>query len=182
MPETAKNATGGADNARAFMKGDYMVSSSWLNRVYAAAIDGAIVIGLTAPVMLILVLSGAVHPPRYNGQVSAQFVFFFSVVLTIFVFLYPTLWIYRHQGQTVGKRILGIRVVCNDGTYLGLGHAAIREILVKQLMFGFAASFSFGAIQVADVLWPFVDGRNRCLHDIVARTRVIDVLEPVPDD
>ncbi len=104
--------------------------------------------------------------------------FTLAIVLTVFVFLYPTLWIAFKQGRTVGKRLLGIRVVCDDGSLLGLAHAALREIVVKQLMFGFAASFSFGAIQVADVLWPFADRRNRCLHDIVARTRVIDVLDP----
>lgn len=155
-----------------------LVPATWLSRVYAAAIDAAIVIALTAPVMALLVAAGIVHTPRYNGVVSTQFVFVTAFVMTIFVFLYPTLWITYRQGQTIGKRVLGIRVVKLDGNYLGLGHAAIREVLVKQLLFGFGASFSFGVIQLADALWPFVDRINRCLHDIVAQTRVVEVLDP----
>lgn len=158
---------------------DAFEPAAWIERVYAAAVDGGIVLALTVPVMAILVLTGAVYPPRYNGVVSTQFVLVTALVLTLFIFLYPTLWIARHQGQTIGKRLLGIRVVCADGSYLGLGHAAVREILVKQLLFGFAASFSFGAIQMADLLWPFVDRRNRCIHDIAARTVVVRVLDPV---
>jgi uncharacterized RDD family membrane protein YckC len=155
-----------------------LVPATWLSRVYAAAIDAAIVITLTVPTMTILVWSGEVNPPVYSERLSTQFVFMTAVVLTLFAFVYSTLWIAYRQGQTIGKRAIGIRVVKMDGTFLGLGHAAVREVLVKQLLFGFGASFSFGIIQLADALWPFVDRINRCLHDIVAQTRVVVVLEP----
>lgn len=177
MPETARDESRTRHAAPEARDPELLIPAAWISRVYAAAVDGAIVMLLTAPVMAVLVLTGAVHPPRYNGVLSTQFMFTLAIVLTFFVFLYPTLWIAYKKGQTVGKRMLGIRVVRNDGSFLGLAHAALREVVVKQLMFGFAASFSFGAIQVLDVLWPFADRRNRCLHDIVARTRVIEVLD-----
>ncbi len=52
-------------------EGDSLVSAAWLDRVYAAAVDGVIVMLLTAPVMAVLVLTEAVHPPRYNGVTTA---------------------------------------------------------------------------------------------------------------
>lgn len=154
-----------------------LVSATWLSRVYAAAIDAAIVIALTAPTMALLVWIGEVNPPIYSERLSTQFVFVVAVVLTLFSFVYSTLLITYRHGQTIGKKLLGIRVVKMDGSYLGLGHAALREVLVKQMLFGFGASFSFGVIQLADALWPFVDRINRCLHDIVAQTRVVEVLD-----
>lgn len=149
-------------------------SSSWLDRAYAAGIDALIVIGITAPVMALLVAIAAINGPRYNGELSTQFFFTLFLVITIVVFFYATLSLALRDGQTLGKQFLNIRVVRHDGDSMTLGRSAFREIVAKQILFGLVAALTFGTIQIADVLWPFVDKQKRTLHDIVARTRVID--------
>jgi uncharacterized RDD family membrane protein YckC len=55
------------------------------------------------------------------------------VVLTVGFFLvtfgYPVLLEVRWRGQTVGKRVVGLRVVTVEGSPVSLRHAAIRSIL-----------------------------------------------------
>lgn len=65
-------------------------------------------------------------------------------------------------GHTVGKRILGIRVVTVDGMSVGYGRALVRAIaeLVLALLWG--------------LTWrPFLGKSKRALHDYLAGTKVI---------
>lgn len=73
-------------------------------------------------------------------------------------------------GQTVGKRLLGIRVVNLDGSKATLQTLLLKRYLVVQLiaeipLIGFLVS-------VLNALFIFREDR-RCLHDLIAGTKVV---------
>ena len=61
-----------------------------------------------------------------------------------------------HNGQTWGKQIVGIRVVRDNGEPMDFGWSALREIVVKGLLFGVASSI----ISVHPVRCSTASGRS----------------------
>lgn len=85
--------------------------------------------------------------------------------------VFAALWCYwtvlevRWRGQTVGKRVMGIRVVRSDGTPVGPFESAIRNLL--RLIDFFPVCYPVG------VVCMLVDPRHRRLGDIVAGTVLV---------
>lgn len=76
--------------------------------------------------------------------------------------------LHRH-GQTVGKRLCGIRVVRSNGQRTGLGRLFGVRYLLAQGVLGVVPFFS-----LIDALFIFGQDK-RCLHDLIADTTVVDV-------
>ena len=82
------------------------------------------------------------------------------------------------NGQTLGKRLLGIRVVRTDGAAMTLRRAVWREVAVKIALFDAlnlapVIGATVGGIAfLLDSLWPLWDQEHRALHDMLAFTRV----------
>ncbi len=77
-----------------------------------------------------------------------------------------SLFTYRN-GQTPGKKLMGIRVVSlNDGTALTFWMTLLREWIVK----GFIGGITFGVAYI----WILFDGRNQSLYDKVLNTIVVN--------
>ncbi len=68
-------------------------------------------------------------------------------------------------GQTIGKRLVGIRVIDGYGQPLGLGRSALR-------LLAFIPSLGMAGL---GVLWIGFDRERRALHDRLADTHVIRV-------
>lgn len=75
-------------------------------------------------------------------------------------FLYESLLIAKWDGQTIGRKVCGFRVISNDGRPCGTGQACARTAahLLSMLI------FCIGYLMVA------FDGRKRALHDHIAGT------------
>jgi uncharacterized RDD family membrane protein YckC len=91
----------------------------------------------------------------------------FPVVAVVYL---TVLW--TATGRTVGKHLLGLRVVRDDGTPLGALRAAARSLICVVL-------------GVLSLLWAAVSKRNAGVHDLVLRTSVVHdwattVRTPVP--
>jgi uncharacterized RDD family membrane protein YckC len=84
---------------------------------------------------------------------------------TVVNFLYDWLLIAYWNGQTVGKRALGVRVARPDGSPVDLGVAAARAGM--KIVSGLALGLGF--------LWAAWDPQKRTWHDMVADTRVFRV-------
>jgi uncharacterized RDD family membrane protein YckC len=69
-----------------------------------------------------------------------------------------------HGGQTVGKKLLSIKVVTPDGNDITAGQAWTRAVVRKVLGFVCAG--------IVDYLVVFGEQRT-CIHDLAARTRVV---------
>ena len=96
-----------------------------------------------------------------------------GLCVTIVAFLYAPAMMARTNGQTLGRMVVGIRVVRAKGQEMTFGWAMLREVAVKALLFGVASSLTFGLASLLDVLWPLWDEENRALHDFIVDTRVI---------
>ncbi|MGY4514746.1 RDD family protein [Lysobacter sp. HA18] len=71
------------------------------------------------------------------------------------------------SGQTLGKRLVGIRILRSDGSHPTLGRSFGLRAVVP-----FVISFFFGPFGLIDVLWIF-GNEHRCLHDLLADTIVV---------
>ncbi|MFZ5767639.1 MAG: RDD family protein [Bacillota bacterium] len=76
-------------------------------------------------------------------------------------------------GQTAGKRVLGIRVVREDGGPVGFGRALLRETLAR---------WAAGLVLGLGYLWAAWDAGGQGWHDKVAGTAVVrGVVAPFPE-
>lgn len=97
-----------------------------------------------------------------------------SLVITWLYFVGPQ----ARYGQTVGKMLLGIRLVGPDGGVPGMGRAAVRELGLKFVIpVGLFLLGPFGVAGLilllpADCLWMLHDARQQTWHDRIAGTRV----------
>jgi uncharacterized RDD family membrane protein YckC len=103
-------------------------------------------------------------------------VILYVVLFSVVLLLYAPLMMMRqgpHNGQTLGKQVIGIRVVRNSGERMGFLWAALREVVIKGLAVGIASSIIPLIPWLLDVCWPLWDDENRALHDMAAQTHVV---------
>ncbi|MBT8241402.1 MAG: RDD family protein [Acidimicrobiia bacterium] len=125
------------------------------SRVLAKVIDLAIQLGL---LIVVAIISGTV-----SG--SASFIVG-AVGIFLVIFVYPATEAVMN-GQTLGKRVLSIRVITTDGGPVRFRHAAIRSLI------GFLELFVLlpgGPIALSSAL---LTKRSQRVGDLVAETLVI---------
>ena len=79
--------------------------------------------------------------------------------------IYFSLALYMGNGQTIGKRIMGTRVISLTHSRMTLWQATERAL-------GYGASFleaGFGFLQY------YINANRQCVHDRIAQTIVADV-------
>jgi uncharacterized RDD family membrane protein YckC len=145
--------------------------ASWGSRFAAVLIDGLIL--LVPVVVLFFIVAGIAT----GSDVGAVVTFVLGLLAYLVVaFAYAPLLMARDgatNGQTWGKQMLGIRVVRDSGETMSFGWAALREIVVKTLLFGWVGSAFAGIPWLLDNLWPLWDDQNRALHDMICSTHVV---------
>jgi uncharacterized RDD family membrane protein YckC len=106
---------------------------------------------------------------QYKGQLAA------SLIGIALAFLY--FWLmHAKSGQTIGKKLLRIRVVrTHDRAAITSGQAAGRSAFYT-IVGGIS-----GCIGLINALWCLWDDRRQCLHDKVAKTVVAKVHPGEPD-
>jgi uncharacterized RDD family membrane protein YckC len=72
------------------------------------------------------------------------------------------------NGLTIGKRMVGVRVVRDDGRPIGFWLALGRLLVVLV-----GTAITGGPFLLVDALWPLFDKRDRAIHDIVVETHVV---------
>jgi uncharacterized RDD family membrane protein YckC len=128
-------------------------------RVLAIIVDG-LVLGVLFWVMSLIFGASSAE----GGMASASLGTLGTLLYLILAFAYFTL-LEGYRGQTLGKMLLGIKVVREDnGEVPGIGAAAIRTVL--RLIDGvFAYLVGFIAIQISS--------KNQRLGDMAANTLVV---------
>lgn len=74
-------------------------------------------------------------------------------------------WFWIHGGQSLGMKTWRIRLVTSGDTEIDWKTCAIRFI---------SAMFSWGIFALG-FLWAIVDKNNRCWHDLISRTVLLDL-------
>jgi uncharacterized RDD family membrane protein YckC len=147
--------------------------ASWGTRVGAYLLDAlfAFVIPLGGGIAL---ASSGVTGLEIAGVVLMAWAF-----LGWWLFYAPLLMMRKggRNGQTLGKQIVGIRVIRDGGEPMGFGWGFLREGLVRWLLIGVIGGFFF-IPPLLDVLWPLWDDQNRTLHDMMVSTHVVRAEEP----
>jgi uncharacterized RDD family membrane protein YckC len=133
-------------------------------RLAAAIIDGLIMM------VLFIALGTFMAPGMFHGEQPSfvQMLPLWSLVMAIwFGANYPLL---SKRGQTIGKKVMSIRIVRVDGTDCAAG----RIIGLRYLAPGLIGQIPllgpiFGLV---DALFIFQESR-RCIHDLIADTIVV---------
>jgi uncharacterized RDD family membrane protein YckC len=136
--------------------------AGWWKRVGASLIDGLVLLPLLLVVGIALVRA---------APIAATLVGF------VVEFMYLSLMWTKRNGQTVGAKALGIRVVAADGSPM-TPEMAYRRAAVYQL-FNVGSSMKWvlqplGTIALfLNILWPLWDPQKQTLHDKAAGTIVV---------
>jgi len=137
-------------------------------RLAAVFLDG-IFFGLAmVPLIMVMALAGRLDAP---GELDRGFAI--GVALGLLLMLGLVAWncvLLERKGQTVAKKMLGIRVLRRDGSHCGLARIFFARYLPVTLMS--AVPFVGGLVSLVDALLIFRDDR-RCLHDEIADTIVV---------
>ena len=136
----------------------HLDSATFTQRLMAFVLDSLLVSALLgAERVLIAALNGG---PRPSGGSSSR-----TADAVVFLVYYVVMQM-KYQG-TLGKRIVGLRVVSENSTnQLTFVQLGLRESLGK--------SFSFLLIGVGFLMILFSDGR-KSLHDMLFKTRVVSL-------
>jgi len=151
--------------------------AGWWSRVGAQLID-LLIVWVPASVFLVAPILAAEAARNGSGTETAWLIV--AIVVTFLAIgahlFYAPLLMKRkgkHNGQTLGKQVSGIRVIRADGEPMRFSDAALRQIIFKS--FGGLVASTFVPLfpWILDYLWPTWDEQHRALHDLAADTRVV---------
>lgn len=132
-------------------------------RLGAALLDGVIVAVGYLP--LIMGSSSVDAEGNTTGEGSALLMGFGGLILLGLIIVNVVLLVKR--GQTIGKRLVGIRIVDKDSD---VNPGPVKTILLRAIVNGLIGLIPLYGL--VDVL--FIFGRERrCIHDLIAGTRVV---------
>lgn len=141
------------------MEIDALPKAGFWIRVVATLLDATIVFVLQFVLGLLLALAGFAAGNGGTEEVSVL-VMLFGYALSFAYYIIFT----GHCGQTPGKMALRIKVIHTDGSEIGYGKAAFREVVAK---------FISGIILGIGYLMVAFDDQKQGLHDRMADTYVI---------
>jgi uncharacterized RDD family membrane protein YckC len=148
--------------------------ASWGSRVGATLID-VLVLLIPGAILGWLIVAASLDGDSSTWAIIGAWVLYLLALALIWLLYAPLLMMRsgERNGQTLGKQAVGIRVVRDSGEPMGFGWAALREVVVKNLMVGIASSIIPFIPWLLDVCWPLWDDENRALHDFVVSTHVV---------
>jgi len=129
-------------------------------RILATIVDGLIFGGLYTVMVILFGSISSVGSASWNGSMPALPTLLYGVIVVLYYILLE-----GYLGQTVGKMLLGIKVVREDnGEVPGLGGATIRTLL--RIVDGIS-SYLVAFITV------LISGKNQRFGDMAAHTLVV---------
>ena len=149
-------------------------------RLLAAILDG--IIGdvlIYVPFVIGLYFTRDIPALQDAGRLSPQFVLallasmslaLLAALVGALVWIAITVVLVKRNGQTLGKKLLGIKVVRSDGSRASLGRIFwLRNVVT--LIIGMIPLLGIFFV-LADILMIFGEAR-RCIHDRIADTIVV---------
>jgi len=140
------------------------------SRLGAVLIDGLLFLpaGIVGAVMSFAMRPTPGSPPSAPGGAAIAVmalvgVYVLALAVVQIVFL-------STRGQSIGKRVMKIRIVKLDGSAPGFVHAVLLRAIVNALPS--AIPFAGGVYALVDILFIFRQDQ-RCIHDHIAGTRVV---------
>ena len=119
---------------------------------------------LTMLIPALTVLLAVYFKRRWNAPGFASVILIFGYLATTAVVLVNGVYLCERDGQTFGKRFIGIRIVREDGSPLTYRATAIRHLV------GYPLSLLAGGL---GILWALWDNKQQGWHDKLAGTLVV---------
>lgn len=141
------------------------LASRW-SRLFASLLDTII---LMFPLFGIMYLLGMFDPGNIQEEWSVTESVFLSLVVIVSFFLINFRFLAR-DGQTLGKKMLGIRIVAQDGSPARLGGNIMPRYLVYFIPGQIPGLGQF--FNIVNILFIFRKDK-RCIHDLAGKTRVV---------
>lgn len=144
--------------------------SGWWRRVGATVIDYFIV---WIPISVVISIVGISAEATTNSSLPNELDGVSWLVMLIASSIYFMVTMSAWNGQTVGKRVTGIRVVRESGEPVDAKFAFVRQTLVIALLFNSIAIMLLFIPTVLNYLWPLWDEKHQALHDKIVKSRVV---------
>jgi uncharacterized RDD family membrane protein YckC len=157
--------------------------AGWGTRFLAAIIDG-IIIGVVYFVLSFavgLAIPGPAAPSAdalqsdpnaasnylvaATGHATTVLAIVVPLVLIVGIVYYAYMW--SRSGQTLGQKLLHIKVTRQDGQLLSLGGGILRYIVGMAILDNIVFGLPIGW------LWPLWDGKKQAWHDKIAGSIVV---------
>ena len=145
-----------------------VLASRW-KRLGGSLLDSFILLGI---VFTVAFATGAFNHMDQRGNFSLGYqVFMF--ILGLIAYLAVNGFLLAKYGQTVGKKVIGTRIVdFESGEILSVWKVFCMRLLPVHLLCQLPVAGVF--VGLADVVLIFRNNK-RCLHDLIAETKVVDV-------
>lgn len=140
-------------------------ASVW-TRLGALIIDGLLLAVFYIPLTVFAIRADQYDP--YEGNEVAIFIAFAIVFAGLAFWFWNTIYRMGKTGQSLGRKFLNIAVLDQSGLPIGIGRAALREIIGRWLS---------GMICYLGYLWAFWDDKRQMWHDKIATCYVYYVDE-----
>lgn len=141
------------------------LASRW-QRLGGALLDGLLLSLIEVPA---LIATGCLEGIVEGRELPTRSLLL-SVLIHQIAFLTVNGWLLVHRGQTVGKKLLGTRIVSLDGSLQPFGRLYLMRYLAPQAISN--APVVGAVFALVDALFVFRED-HRCLHDLLAGTKVI---------
>jgi uncharacterized RDD family membrane protein YckC len=129
--------------------------SDWITRVGASLIDAVPVIAVTIVVVIVAIAI---------GSVALDIFLYLLLVIGSIVYSAWNRWIQGGQGQTIGKRMMNIKLISEEtGQPIGTLNAFVRDL----------CHFVDGVICDIGYLFPLWDPKRQTIADKIMKTVVV---------
>ncbi len=143
--------------AESYLSAVPLVAGGFWARAAARVVDFALPVGIMSPVAALIWLTG-------EPELMPFLLFTYIVVAALLVAAYPMVAEARY-GTTIGKHLLGLRVVRESGSRIGTGQAIVRNLPWLLEVFWIDALFAL-----------FTDKSQRAF-ELLSKTRVVQASE-----
>jgi uncharacterized RDD family membrane protein YckC len=144
-------------------------ASRWL-RLGAVLLDSVIGLILALPGMALL-LAGGIFTRSNQPNLALMLPGFLVLGIAELALLAVQIYLLSTRGQTIGKKLLGIRIVCFDDES---NPGFVKAFLLRAFVNGLIGAVPFLGFfySLVDICFIFRDDR-RCIHDLIAGTKVV---------
>jgi len=118
---------------------------------------------------ILFIVTGIANALNHGQAIEADNIFYplYVIIVLALSYLYFA-WFWIHNGQSLGMKTWQIQLRSTVGDKIGWKTAGIRFV---------SAIFSWGFCGLG-FLWALFDKNNRCWHDLVSKTELIDIRIP----
>ncbi len=165
IPQQQSGGFGGGQTLDILPETDSLASLG--SRLGASLVDGACVAGIY---LMFFLMAGSSGLSGIDESAMGASLFF--LVAAIIVLCIIQIYLLTTCGQTIGKKVVGIRIVSYpDGEASGF----LKNVLMRGFVNGLISAIPLvGSIYAfVDILFIFGQER-RCLHDMIASTKVVN--------